>query len=414
MPHEHTMPQEPPQVTGIKTLPVSPDGSSGGGLAGEALVELSFTWASKMVGWMGAWVGAWVGAVWMGAGRAAAGWSVAGRRSGAWPILRSPQPFHQVLLRPPSCSRPASPPLAAGGEASGDAAAPAPLRPRPALAAGPCQPHQGKLSGLPAFAARWLSDSRPVRQLDGVPPCGQPLRVHVAFIGCRSTAAVAVMQVGVSNLAARGTVRIAIKPLLDELPVAGGVKASGAAAGGEWAPGWGGCYGQASGAMPCHGQPCHAVSMPCGVHACRAWHGMDAASHAMTPCGMACPGRGIAWHGTSLGCMAWHGMAWHGMAWHGMAWVLMWRAWSINHAMPLYPAHVRLMRVHLGRWPHDVNCRSASWAPQSFDMTSGKPTAVLPHPGCPACPLRGGAGRPCSCPPAAQCIAADCSHTRLA
>lgn len=31
-------------------------------------------------------------------------------------------------------------------------------------------------------------------------------------------------QVGVSNLSVKGTVRIAIKPLLDELPVAGGVK----------------------------------------------------------------------------------------------------------------------------------------------------------------------------------------------
>lgn len=35
------------------------------------------------------------------------------------------------------------------------------------------------------------------------------------------------VQVGVSNLSARGTVRIAIKPLLDELPVAGGVKVGG-------------------------------------------------------------------------------------------------------------------------------------------------------------------------------------------
>lgn len=32
------------------------------------------------------------------------------------------------------------------------------------------------------------------------------------------------LQVGVSNLSAKGTVRIAIKPLLDELPVAGGIK----------------------------------------------------------------------------------------------------------------------------------------------------------------------------------------------
>ena len=36
-------------MTGIKTLPVQVDGSGGGGLAGEALMELSFAWASKMV-----------------------------------------------------------------------------------------------------------------------------------------------------------------------------------------------------------------------------------------------------------------------------------------------------------------------------------------------------------------------------
>lgn len=37
-------------MTGIKTLPVHPEGGGGAGLAGEALMEMSFAWASKMVG----------------------------------------------------------------------------------------------------------------------------------------------------------------------------------------------------------------------------------------------------------------------------------------------------------------------------------------------------------------------------
>jgi hypothetical protein len=32
------------------------------------------------------------------------------------------------------------------------------------------------------------------------------------------------VQVGVANLVARGTLRIALKPLLDEIPIIGGVK----------------------------------------------------------------------------------------------------------------------------------------------------------------------------------------------
>ena len=56
-----------------------------------------------------------------------------------------------------------------------------------------------------------------------VGPC-PPVAItcHVTLLCIRAP-----VQVGVSNLSARGTVRIAIKPLLDELPVAGGVKVGG-------------------------------------------------------------------------------------------------------------------------------------------------------------------------------------------
>lgn len=146
-------PQEPPRVTGVKAFP------HGGGLqAGEALLEGSFVWASKMeVKLLVKLLGE--------------------RQAGSLRAALSHASRVKVRL-----------PWTAGGSDVRQPAAGKGRSPGPYI---PSLPHP-----------------HPQRPLTN------------ATRHCFTTH----NQVGVSNLVARGTIRVAIKPLLDELPVAGGVK----------------------------------------------------------------------------------------------------------------------------------------------------------------------------------------------
>ena len=129
--------------------------------------------------------------------------------------------------------------LPPGGQAVSHHAAAAQQRLGPRLAAVAGQPPQGELTAGALFwrgsRAHWSGGAvgrrsfrSPLSSLLGHsngtcrcaqlhPPDNLKLNQHCSHL-------YRVPQVGVSNLSVKGTVRIAIKPLLDELPVAGGIK----------------------------------------------------------------------------------------------------------------------------------------------------------------------------------------------